>query len=131
MTSAYPVVSGRHQPWLCKPRRSPRYRGLLKQADKQKPAKRRQRLSELVVGVLLGVVTLLLRAEDSLHFWVVIEERKEDGDTFDDGGAEFRLDSFPIVVEPALDGFELGKFFGIGLGRVQDRASLAWNALHP
>src|SRR5712691_7212198 len=38
MALAYPVVSGRHQPWLCKPRRSPRYRGLLNQADKQKMA---------------------------------------------------------------------------------------------
>ena len=95
------------------------------------PAKRRQGLAELVVGVLLGVVALLLRAEDSLHFRVVVEERKEDGDTLDDGGAEFRLDPFPIVMEPALDGFQLGKLFGIGLGRVQDRASLGGNALHP
>jgi hypothetical protein len=38
------------------------------------PAKRRQGLPELVVGIFLGVVTLFLGAEDSLHFWVVIEE---------------------------------------------------------
>src|SRR2546422_3084461 len=38
MALAYPVVSGRHQPWLCIPRRSPRCRGLLKQPDKQKMA---------------------------------------------------------------------------------------------
>ena len=70
-----------------------------------------------------GVVTLLRRAEDSFHFWVVIEERKEDGNTFDDGSTELRLDAFPIVLEPSLHGFELRKFFGIGLGGVRNRAS--------
>jgi len=38
------------------------------------PAKRRQWLAEPVVGIFLGVVTLLLGAEDSLYFRVVIEE---------------------------------------------------------
>ena len=71
------------------------------------PAKRRQGLAELVVGILLGVVALLLRAEDSLHFRVVVEERKEDGNTLDDRGAELRLDPFPVVIEPALHGFQL------------------------
>ena len=72
-----------------------------------KPGERWQGLAEPVVGVLLGVVALLLRAEDSLHFGVVVEERKEDGNTLNDGGAELRLDPAPIVIEPALDGFQL------------------------
>jgi len=37
------------------------------------PAKRWQGLAELVVGILLGIVTFLLRAEDALHFGIVIE----------------------------------------------------------
>src|ERR1700691_905712 len=49
------------------------------------PAKRRQGLSELAAGILLGVVTLLLRAENSFHFGAVIEKRDEDGNTLDDG----------------------------------------------
>src|SRR5580704_9106748 len=49
------------------------------------PAKRRQGLAELAVGILLGVVTLLLWAEDFFHFGAVIEEREEDGNTLDDG----------------------------------------------
>jgi len=49
------------------------------------PAERGQRLSELAGGILLGVVTLLLRAENSFHLGAVIEERKEDGNTLDDG----------------------------------------------
>src|ERR1700687_922107 len=92
-----------------------------------KPTKRRQGLAKLIVGILCGIVTLLLRTEDPLNLRVVIEEREEDGDTLDNGGAEFRLDSFPIVMEPALDGFELRKLFGICLGRVKDRASLRLN----
>src|SRR5271163_723055 len=51
------------------------------------PAKRRQGLSELAGGILLRVVTLLLRAENSFHFGTVIEERQEDGNTLDDGSA--------------------------------------------
>jgi len=88
------------------------------------PVKRRQGLAELVARVLLGVVALLLRAEDSLHFGVVIEEREEYGNALNDGGAEFRLDAFPIVSEPALDGFQLSQLLGIGLGWVVNRASL-------
>jgi len=95
------------------------------------PGERRQGLAKLIVGVFLGVVTLLLRAEDSLHFGVVIEERQEDGNALNDGGAEFRLDASPIISEPALDSFELSQLFGIGLGRVVNRARLRWNALHP
>src|ERR1700722_15581420 len=49
------------------------------------PAKRGEGLSELAGGILLGVVTLLLRAENSFHFGAVIEERQEDGNTLDDG----------------------------------------------
>ena len=60
------------------------------------PTKRRQGLAELVVGIFLGVVALLLRAEDPFHFGVVIEERKEDGHTLDNRGAELGLDPFPI-----------------------------------
>ena len=68
-----------------------------------KPGEGWQRLAEPIVRVLLRVVTLLLRAEDSLHFRVVIEERKEDGNTLDDGGTKLRLDPAPVVIEPALD----------------------------
>jgi len=51
-----------------------------------------QGLAKLMVSVLLGVVAFLLRAEDSLHFRIVVEERKEDGDTLDNGCAEFWFD---------------------------------------
>src|SRR5208283_1966922 len=71
------------------------------------PGERWQGLAESIVSVPLWVVTLLLRAEDSLHFGVVVEQRKEDGNALDDGGAELGLDPFPVVIEPALDGFQL------------------------
>jgi hypothetical protein len=72
-----------------------------------KPAKRRQGLAKLIVGILCGVVTLLLRAENPFHFRVVIEERKEDGNTLDDGAAELRLDPSPVVIKPTLHGLQL------------------------
>src|ERR1700691_3129444 len=95
------------------------------------PAKRWEGLADLVARILLGVVALLLRAEDSLHFGVVIEEREEDGNALNDGGAEFRLDAFPIVSEPALDGFQLSQLLGTGLVPGVNCASLQWNAPHP
>jgi len=85
----------------------------------------------LVVGILLGIVTFLLRAEDALHFGIVIEQREEDRNALNDGGAEFRLDTSPIILEPALDSFELSQLFRIGLGRVVNRARLRWDAPLP
>jgi hypothetical protein len=60
------------------------------------PAKRRQRPAEPVVGIFLAVVTLFLWAENPLHFRIVIEERKEDGNAFDDRGSQLRLNSSPV-----------------------------------
>ncbi len=62
------------------------------------PGKRRQRLSVLAIGVELRVVTLTLRTENSLHFRVVVKERKENGNAFDDRGTKLGLDPFPILV---------------------------------
>ncbi len=90
-----------------------------------------QGFAKLVVGVLPGVVALLLRAEDLLHFRVVIEERKEDRDTLNDRGAKLRLDPLPIIIEPALHGLKLRQLFGISLVWVEDRASFGWNASYP
>ena len=38
---------------------------------------------------------------------VVVEERGEDGDAFDDGGAELRFDAHPVLMEPPNNRFEL------------------------
>src|SRR3984885_12690376 len=72
-----------------------------------KPAKRRQGLTKLIVGVLLGVVALLLRAEYFFHFRAVIEERKEDRNTLDNRRAQLRLDPSPVIIKPALHGLQL------------------------
>src|SRR6266446_10979482 len=66
-----------------------------------------QGLAKLIADVLLGVVTLLLGAEDFFDFRVVIEKRKEDRNTLNDGAAELRLDAFPIVLKPALHSLKL------------------------
>src|ERR1700693_6349395 len=73
----------------------------------EKPAKRRQGLTKLIVGVLLGVVALLLRAEYFFHFRAVIEERKEDRNTLDDRRAQLRLDPSPVIIKPTLHGLQL------------------------
>src|SRR5260370_31199046 len=46
-----------------------------------KPGEGWQRLAEPIVYVLLRVVTILLRAKNSLHFQVVVEQRQVDGNT--------------------------------------------------
>ncbi len=61
------------------------------------------------------VVALGRRAEGSFDCWVVVEKREENGDAFDDGSAQFRLDAPPVVVEPTLDGLELFQPVGVGL----------------
>ena len=57
-------------------------------------------------SVELGVVALLRRTEGTLDHRVVVEQREEDRDAFDDGGAQLVLDPPPVVVEPALYAFE-------------------------
>ena len=48
---------------------------------------------------------------------------KENGDSFDNGRAQFRLDPSPIVVEPALDGLQL--FLALGIDLVESRFAQA------
>ena len=79
--------SGVHADWEIESANSPVF---------DQPAKRRQRLAKPVVGIFVGVVTFLLGAENSLHFRVVIEERKKDGYSLDDGGAELGLNASPV-----------------------------------
>src|SRR6266581_5367245 len=56
------------------------------------PGERRQRLAVFGIRVGLLVVALLRRAENPLHFWVVVEEREEHGNSFNNRGPELRLD---------------------------------------
>ena len=56
-----------------------------------------------------------------LHRWIVIKERQEDRYTFYDGGPQLGLDAAPVVIEPALDCFELLAFAcktGRGCGNI-------------
>ena len=73
--------------------------------------------AKTVVGVGFGVVAFRWRAECPFHSRVVIEEGKENGDAFDDGGPQLGLDAPPVVVEPALDGLQL--FLAIGIDLVE------------
>src|SRR5437016_9971208 len=66
------------------------------------PGERRQRLAVFAISVSLRVVALLRRAENPLHFWVVVEEREEHGDPLDSRGPELRLDPLPVVIKPTL-----------------------------
>ena len=93
------------------------------------PGERRQRLAELVVGILRRVVAVFRRAEDLFHFGVVIKERKKDGNALDDGSAQLRFDALPVVLEPSSDGIELRKFFGMGLAAIEDRAGFGCDPL--
>ena len=63
---------------------------------------RRQRHAVDAVRILRGIVHVLRRAERVLHPRVVVEQRQEHADAFDDGRAELRLDAHPVVLEPAL-----------------------------
>ena len=58
-------------------------------------------------GFARGIVRVLRRAERVLHPRVVVEQRQEHADAFDDGRPELRLDAHPVVLEPALHGLEL------------------------
>src|SRR5205085_6684353 len=60
------------------------------------PAERGQRHSVAEVAVLDRVVALRGRAEGAFYGGVVVEEREEDGDGFDEGGAQDRLVSAPV-----------------------------------
>ena len=62
---------------------------------------RRQGCAVAPVGVLLGIVGLLRWAERVFHLWVVVEQREEHADAFDDGGPKLRLDTHPIIFKPA------------------------------
>src|SRR6267154_3762680 len=74
------------------------------------PRKRRQRLAESVVGVRYRVVAFGGRAEGALHDRAVVEQGEEHGDSLHNGGAQLRLDSLPVLVEPPLYGIELFLF---------------------
>src|SRR6266550_9184839 len=84
------------------------------------PGERRQRLAVFAISVSLRVVTLLRRAENPLHFWVVVEEREEDGNPLDNRGPELRLNPLPVVIEPTLYGFQLGTLIRVGFLRRRD-----------
>ena len=58
-----------------------------------KPGERGEWLAIFVVGVLLRVVTLLGRTEDPLHFRIVVEQREENGNSFDNRGSQLRARS--------------------------------------
>src|SRR5260370_14891326 len=91
----------------------------------------RERLPVAVANVLLRVVTLPFRTEDALHLRVVIEERKKDGDAFNDGGAQFGLDPLPVLIEPATHGVELLEFVRVGMSRIENAQRLGGNPLGP
>ena len=74
------------------------------------PTERRKRLAELKFRVGLSVIAFLRGAEGPLYVGIVIEERKEYGDAFDDGSSQFWLDASPVVIEPTLDCPELFNF---------------------
>src|SRR6267143_3255362 len=82
------------------------------------PGERRQRLAVFSIRVGLLVVALLRRAENPLHFWVVVEEGQEHRNPLDDRGPELRLDPPPVVIEPTLDGLQLSSLVRVRfLGR--------------
>jgi hypothetical protein len=43
---------------------------------------------------------------------IVVEQRQKDADALDDGRAELRLNPHPVILEPPLDGLELGDLLG-------------------
>src|SRR5208283_3679041 len=75
------------------------------------PRKGRQRLAEFVIVVGYRVVALRRRAEGALHNRVIVEERQEDRNSLDNGRSQLWFDALPVVIEPALDGFELLPLF--------------------
>src|SRR6266481_6027835 len=84
------------------------------------PGERRQRLAVFTIRVGLLVVALLRRAENPLHFWVVVEEREEHGTPLDNRSPELRLDPLPVVIEPTLYGFQLSSLIRVGFLRRRD-----------
>ena len=66
-------------------------------AGLDQPVKGRQRGSESIVGIGLGVVALRRRTEGPLDGGIIVKEREKNGDTLDDRSAQLGLDSSPIV----------------------------------
>jgi hypothetical protein len=58
------------------------------------------------------VVAFRGRTERALDVWVVVKEREEYGNPFDNRSPELGLDSSPIVIKPPLNGFELRFLLG-------------------
>src|SRR5262249_15462815 len=66
------------------------------------------------------VITLALRAENALHFRVVVKEGKEHGYAFDDRRSKLRLDPFPVLAEPPLDRIQLVELLRVRKLRVEN-----------
>jgi hypothetical protein len=76
--------------------------------------KRRYGDADAAIAIEFRIVAFFGRSECSLYGRVVVKERKENGDAFDDGCAELGFDAAPVMIEPALNRFQLfalaGKF---------------------
>ena len=70
---------------------------------------------EAAVGVRDWVIAGLGWTEHPLHRGIVVEEREEHGDAFDNGRPKTRLDPPPVIVEPALHRLELSQPRGIAI----------------
>ena len=92
------------------------------------PTERGERHAIAEVGIGDGVVTLWWGTEGPFDGRIVVEEGEENGDAFDDGGAQFGLDPFPIVVEPSLDGLQLFITVGVDLIEAGLAQTLAFNS---
>ena len=68
--------------------------------------KRGQRCTVTTISISNRVVAFFGRAECPLHRRVVVEQREEDRDAFDDAGSPVWLDPSPVIVKPALDSFK-------------------------
>ena len=64
--------------------------------------------------ILSRVIALFGRAEGPFDLGIGVEQGEEDRDPFDNAGPELLVDGAPVVVEPALDGFELLPLVGVG-----------------
>ena len=90
---------------------------------------RRQRLAKLAVRIRHRVKALFGWTKDPLQRRVVIKQRQEKGNAFDNGGAQPLLNAHPVVDKPAADRFGLFPLVGIAndLGHPREgrRRSLA------
>src|SRR5262249_43364584 len=71
----------------------------------QQSRPRRQWAKAFAVGVIQ--ITGFRRTEDAFDVGVVIKKRKENGDTLNNCGPQFWLNSRPILMEPPLYSVEL------------------------